>query len=440
MSAATRIACLILIFACVNPLITDLTPIPDVSGAEGAFAVIGWVIGIFATQRVTALDGILALLGGWTVTSALLNDVPIAAAALEFALLAAPFTFLRLLAAMTTTDASTMRRTLKFLVVAQLVMFTVQLVAYSDIDSLKGTFAGTQYGAHVSAFIVLVTAAVYALRHPGSWVAKWAVVGGLVAAYLADSKIAIVYFLVVGIVYMVWGAGLPGLRRLNVVSRWALGAVGLTATWLFYTGSFGNIALSGYVERTTETGGGKIAVINQIGNPESRLWTGENFLIGAGPAQTVSRTAGLTVPNSSQKVAPAASLGIPQSRYYTKFERDAAGRGYIPKSSATNAASSGLGVVGDLGVVGAVLYGAAFVSVFRWAGRRLGYRSWPALAWLGLLVPGFLGEWLEFPPACMFLVAVIAYLAVTPSATSSAKTQTSYEAARQPSQLPVSGY
>jgi len=55
-------------------------------------------------------------------------------------------------------------------------------------------------------------------------------------------------------------------------------------------------------------------------------------------------------------------------------------------------------------------------------------------------VPGFLGEWLEFPPACMFLVAVIAYLAVTPSATSSAKTQTSYEAARQPSQLPVSGY
>ena len=60
MSAATRIACLILIFACVNPLITDLTPIPDVSGAEGALAVIGWVIGIFATQRVTALDGILA--------------------------------------------------------------------------------------------------------------------------------------------------------------------------------------------------------------------------------------------------------------------------------------------------------------------------------------------------------------------------------------------
>lgn len=410
-AATATLACALLVFACVNPLITAWTPVPDVSGTEGVIAVVGWGVAIVAGQRVTAMDGILALLAGWMLTSALINDVPVTAAGLEFALYAAPFLFLRLLDAVPSTSSAALRKAVKFLAVAQVAMFAFQLATYSGVDSLKGTFAGTQYGEHVASFIVLVTAAALALRRPGSPAAKAAVVSALALAYVADSKIAVMYFLLVGIVYLTWGASLPGRRSMRWPVRWLLGVLGITVTWMFYIGAFGNIALSGYVEQTTETGGGKLYVVNQIVDPGSQLWTGENMLVGAGPAQTVSRTAGLTVPNRSQRTAPAARVGLPPSRYYAVFERQASSYGYVAKSSATKAASSGLGLIGDLGAGGLALYGVAFAAAYRWIGRRLGYRSWPALAWLGLLVPGFLGEWLEFPPAGMFLLAVAAYLA-----------------------------
>lgn len=410
-AATATLACALLVFACVNPLVTAWTPVPDVSGSEGVFAVVGWGVAIVAGQRVTALDGILVLIAGWMLASALINEVPVAAVGLEFALYAAPFLFLRLLDAVPSTSAPALRKAVKFLAAAQVAMFAFQLATYSGVDSLKGTFAGTQYGEHVASFIVLITAAAYALRHPGSRAAKAAVVGALALAYVADSKIAVMYFLLVGIVYLTWGASLPGRRSLRWPVRWSLGVLAIAATWMFYVGAFGNIALSGYIDQTTETGGGKLYVVHQIVNPGSELWTGENMLVGAGPAQTVSRTAGLTVPNRSQQTAPGARVGLPQSRYYAVFERHAAGYGFVAKSSATKAASSGLGLIGDLGVGGLLLYGCAFAAAYRWIGRRLGYRSWPALAWLGLLIPGTLGEWLEFPPAAMFLLTVAAYLA-----------------------------
>lgn len=405
-----RLAALLLLFACLSPLATVYGGLPDVSGAEAGLALGAWLLAVLSSGRLHAIDAVVVLLPAWAALSAAANDVPVMAAVLYSALLTAPFTTLRLIMHSDPAGLRFLRRVLVFLVIAQVAMFGMQLVTYAGIDDLKGTFTGTHYGAHIASFLVLVGAAMYALSRPGSRAGWSAVVAAMVFAYLADSKIALMYFLIAGIGYVLVGKTRGRTRAGSGPARLLLGVVGAGVVWTVYTGALGNIPIAGYVEQSTTTGGGKIIVTELIVDPSDRFWAQENYLLGAGPAQTVSRTAGLTVPNPTNPVPPASGLGIPQSEYHAAFEYEAAGYGYLSSSSVTKAASSLLGILGDIGLVGLGIYAWGYVLVYRWLGRRLGHRSWPAVAWLVLLIPGFLGEWLEFPPAGIFLVCVSGWL------------------------------
>lgn len=404
----------ILLYAFLNPMLSAYTPLPELSGSEAAVAVAAWFFSVLATHRIHAIDWIIAGLFTWSMISAGFNDVAVTAAILQAALLASPFALARMVISVTGDGWTILRKTLVFLVLAQALMMVVQFVTMGGVDDMKGTFVGTQYGEHVSSFTVLVGATAYAIRTPRSWKGPAAITVAVLLAYLADSKVALVYFLAVGIVYVLFGTPLSNVRRsMNPLFRVAVGSLGAVLVWAVYTGALGNIALSGYVEQTTETGGGKVAVTQMIVDPDSRLWAEENMIIGAGPAQTVSRTAGLTVPNASSPIPPGSRLGIAPGEYYSAMEIEASGYGYVASSSFTKAASSLLGILGDLGVIGLLIYFAGYFWVYRRVAAAGGSRSWPALAWLLLVIPGFIGEWLEFPPATMFLAALTLWLVLT---------------------------
>lgn len=408
-STAGLAASCLLLFGCLLPLASTYLGLLDLSGSEGALAVALWLSAIvLGGARPTHLDAIILALLLWELASAVGNQVSPMGALLQFAFLSAPFTFLRVAMLSDASGLSWLKDTVKFLAAAQIAMLVFQLATRTGIDDLKGTFTGTQYGEHVASFVVLVSAAWYASEHPRTWRARTAILGALGIAFVADSKIAIGYFLIVGITYLIIGRAPSTSPRAPIAARIALAVLAVGLAWGFYTGALGNIPVNGYVDQSL-AGGGKVAVTQSLVDPGSEFWKSESLVLGAGPGQTVSRTAELTVPNSYGS-APALRFGATPAEYYTAFENQTRSSGYISDSSSTAAASSVLGVLGDLGWVGLGIMAAGWLSVWNWLSAVLPRTSWAGLAWLIFLVPGFIGEWLEFPAACMFLVAVLVIL------------------------------
>lgn len=399
----------LLMTGCLLPLASTLVGLPDLSGSEGAFAVALWLTAItVAGVRPNRFDAIILALLLWELASAVGNHVSPMGAILQFAFLSAPFTFLRIAMLSSLAGLKRIKGTIQFLAAAQIAMLVFQLATRTGIDDLKGTFTGTQYGEHVASFIVLVSAAWYASEHPRTWRARGAILSALGIAYVADSKIAIGYFLIVSITYLLIGRAPSTAPRGPIGARIGLAVLAVGLGWAFYNGALGNIPVSGYVDQSL-AGGGKVAVTKSLVDPRSDFWKTQSIWLGAGPGQTVSRTAELTVLNSYGS-APALRFGVTPSEHYRAFQYETLSFGYIGASSATAAASSVLGILGDLGWVGLSIMIAGWFHVWRWLSAVLPPTSWAGLAWIQYLVPGFVGEWLEFPAACMFLVAVLVIL------------------------------
>lgn len=395
---------MILLASCLAPLVSYYAGLPEISGGEGIASLVAWLLVILSSGRVYPSDGILLALGLWTFALAFVDEISMVNAALHFGFLATPILFWRLTMFAGKRGDAHLRNVARIVVVGQVVMMAYQFATKSGIDDMKGTFVGTQYGEHIASFIVLAAAGRYAFENDSRrGRGALMIFGAMALAYLADSKIALGTFLIAGILYLAIGRA-TGVSRRSLVGRVALLAIAGCTCWGFYVGAFGNIPVRGYVDDTTSTGGGKLAVTELIVNPTSKFWEAAegNWFTGAGPGQTVSRTAELTVPNNLGN-APARRLGATPSEWYSYFSNEALSRGYISKSSATAAASSLLGVLGDLGIVGLILFAAAWQRVYAWVSSGTAPRSWPALLWVAFLVPGYLGEWLEFPAACMFL-------------------------------------
>ena len=410
----------LLMLSFLSPLVSAVTPFPRLSGSETIPALIAWLLVIVGSGRLYAIDAVISLLFGWSFISAIANDVTLVSAVLLPSLLVCPFIAARLIVSSGLKSRETIRNVLTFLVLAQVAMFVPQLATYSGYDDLAGTFVDTLYGSHVASFVVLLGAAAYVMSDARGWRGNLALAAAFILAILADSKVALVYMIAVSVTYIFIGRPLRLVRFNTRLATRTIGAFLAAATAAaVFTGYFGTIRAADYVQQTVESDGGKLAVARVILNPSSELWQRENILIGAGPAQTVSRTAGFTVANSRDSGSRGGGLGMEEARYLPIMEELAQGSGgFIASSSFTNPKSSILGLIGDLGIVGAAVYFWGFWWVYRRIASASTWRSWPALAWLGLLLPGLIGEWLEMPPAMMGAAAILLLLASSRRSTS----------------------
>lgn len=296
-------------------------------------------------------------------------------------------------------------RTLIVLVGAQVLLsvWQVRKFGLDNPDKVQGTLWGAGAGAHVmSAAVVLGCIWLLAARRGrlNAWVL--AGVAALVAVpIVADAK-QVLFALPAGAIVAGWRTGRLGLT-INV-------ALVLSALILLIV--FDPVSKDA-IYRLQETRQGH----NGKQETAKIVWqhvdsSAPSLVFGDGPAETVSRAAFLTTPLQLQSDSPLRVLGLKPAAVAVEAQANAT-QVSGGRTSFNSGVSSMLGVFGDLGLFGAVVYGGLVLSVVRALWRRRGALAITATAgWAMFIVLGLVYDWWEQPPFTVFL-GVLTGLALT---------------------------
>ena len=137
-----------------------------------------------------------------------------------------------------------------------------------------------------------------------------------------------------------------------------------------------------------------------------------SLAFGKGPAETVDRVAFLTTPLLTERGSPLRVLNLKPAEIAIDVQIKAIGRSH-GGTSFNGALSSGLGVLGDLGLIGMTAYAGLVASLFLAVRRGQSGEAFAATAgWAMFAVLGFVFDWWEQPPLSLFL-AVLSGLVLT---------------------------
>lgn len=286
---------------------------------------------------------------------------------------------------------------------AQLLFSLAEILSGASGDAVKGTLLGAGAGHHVSAGGLSLGFCILAKqRVPKLLVAAFGALA-LFVIVVADAK-QILFALPLALLVL----GLTGTRRKSAASvvGGVVGGVAMAGASVYALLSYqaSNIAFD-FINRSTTNDTGKIAVVKALWGDVTGTFGGTLF--GLGPGESTSRLAFLTTPAQAKTGSPAALLELHVSRGAQHYDAIAFSGPYTGKSSFTAATSSAMGILGDYGVFGVVVFGALILAVLgallRAEDRRL--RSSALAAWALLLPLAVVFDWLEQPP---FTLAVFA--------------------------------
>jgi hypothetical protein len=225
----------------------------------------------------------------------------------------------------------------------------------------------------------------------------------MVIPFIADAKQVI---LATPAVLLAAGAGTS---RGLAVARSALVAASVVA--LFLLAPAGNTTEK-FIERSGQGQGGKQATADFVWRHIHQ--EPPSIAFGLGPAETVSRAAFMTTDLFQRGGSPLATLGLKPATLAVQAQGtalEASGGG----SSFNGGESSALGVVGDLGFFGILVYAGLVLSLFLRLRRERSPEGVAAAAGLAMFVVlGLFFDWWEQPPFGVF-IAVLAGLSLTRS-------------------------
>lgn len=295
-----------------------------------------------------------------------------------------------------------MVRTLIVLVAVQIPLAIWQLHHYglSNPDEVQGTlYFAKAHGAHLVAG-VLGVACVWLLasgRRRTWWVL--AAAGLLLGELIISDAKQVLLVLPVGVVVAAWRSG-----RLGFVVNGTLIAAAIALLIVIDPYSQDTVYRLQQARhgRNGKAETAKIIWRHLESDPAS-------IVFGKGPAETVSRTAFITIdPNETSF----RGLGLQPAEIAVEAQAGAksvSGGG----TSLNSGVSSMLGVFGDLGLFGAFAYGGLFLSVLFAVSRKRTSDAVAATAgWVMLAILGLIYDWWEQPPFTLFL-AVLTGLALT---------------------------
>ena len=293
------------------------------------------------------------------------------------------------------------------LVLIQIPFSTIQFTKLGAADPVQGTLYGAGAGAHVISAVVVV-GAIWILSGGersvlGIW--RWPVVLTLaLIPFMADAKQVIVALPAI-VLASSWHVGRG---QFLLRSALALGAV----LALFTLVPAGRTAEQ-FIKTSQHGQGGKQATAlflwHQLdGDPAS-------LAFGKGPAETVSRASFMTI-YSPATGSPMVALGLQPAAIAVEAQSRAQSLSHRTSgqtSSFESGMSSTLGVLGDLGIFGFIVYSGLLLSLI----RRLRTETSPegvaaAAGFVLFLVLGLVFDWWEQPPFGVFL-GVLAGLALT---------------------------
>lgn len=287
--------------------------------------------------------------------------------------------------------------------VLQAVKFGFDTSAHS-VDPIQGTLYGSGAGAHVFSAVVILGCMWWLSGKKGGPVARFLLaVPFLALPFMADAKqviFAVPAVLLVG----GWRAGAWQFMLRVAVVVLLINQV---------LGSPNSDVSIRYLEQHREGEGGKVVV--------TRLIVGEllqdpaRFIAGFGPAESVSRAAFMTTYLFTSEDSAIAKLGLhpaTMALHANSLARDVSGGG----SSFNSAVSSMLGVLGDLGMLGALAYGGLLATVMVRLRRRRAPLAVASLGgWAMFIVLGFVYDWWEQPPFGVFLALMTAMALTDPA-------------------------
>jgi hypothetical protein len=286
-------------------------------------------------------------------------------------------------------DARDRRLVRGLLVLALLTQIPVAFAqaALLGADDVQGTLIRAGAGAHVISAITLVGALWILLASPQRLWLRIAMASPLLLIpFLADAKQVIL-----ATPAMVIAGNWRGKR--DVALRGFAVAVAVAA--LLTVVPAGGTA-KGFIERSRAGQGGKEAAAATVFEALKR--DPASFVLGVGPAESVSRAAFMTTPLLLHEDSPLHALGLEPAELAAKAQtnaEDASGGG----TSFNTGISSALGVLGDLGILGALVYTCMIGYLFVALRRSRQREAVPATCALALFVVlGLVFDWWEQPP------------------------------------------
>jgi hypothetical protein len=277
-------------------------------------------------------------------------------------------------------------------------------------DPVQGTLYGSGAGAHVVAAVVIVGAVWYVSRVSAPLsIPALALVASMIGIILISDAKQVTFALPVMILAQ---------RRISTrtVLLALMAFIAIFAVVQVRTLNQGYAVP--YIDRALSGHSGKQAVGKMIWHDATSDFG--TFVLGQGPAETVSRAAFETLPayqNTGSAGSALRSLGLAPAQTALKANIVAAQAVGQPPGAPLDSFDSGLssaiGVFGDLGFIGAVAYLGLFGTVFFAVRRATTPESAAAASGLAMLfVLGFILDWWEEPAFTVFL-ATLTGLALT---------------------------
>jgi hypothetical protein len=280
-------------------------------------------------------------------------------------------------------------------------------------DDVKGTLMDQSAGAHVLAGLFAIGVFLILSRVLAGRMSRGlglVMSGAMVAMILAADARQVLLTMAAGVV-AIGVLGRPGVRAgLKRVSDWSLGravmALAVAAVSLFvfeqiFPGSFERARdLADYDE---------LAEVQLI---EARGGEPVTLIFGSGPGTSGSRASLLLTPGQFKEDSPLAALDLPPTELGLEIAAESRSQSF--GGSSESAASTSLGILGDLGLVG--FFAMAYLFVRLWF--VLGRGGWLSTAARGALIMTagliFVDNWLEYPEFAVPL-AVLGGLALRES-------------------------
>jgi hypothetical protein len=339
--------------------------------------------------------GLLGLGACIIISGALAGSSP-ARSVLSFALLGVPFVVIAaiVLAPPPPSVRARLVRAVLFLAFIQLAAAVVQLPTASDVDDIRGTFLGSDAGAHLAAGVAAV-GAIWLLAHSSRPTHFVAPVALLAVPFLASAK-QVIFALPATLIASPMGSRFSTPTRAAVI----IGAVLL----LVVTPSLNQTYSLNSINQATSGEGAKPEVARELAG-HLREGGGATLAFGLGPANSVSHSALLTTDPLRGTESALTGIGLEPSETTLDLAGDWTGG-----ASFSSPYSSAAGLVGDLGVVGTAVYMGLFLVVFLAAWRMGGPDGSFAVAALGLFaLLGLIFTWWEqtgFSLYVAFLVGI----------------------------------
>jgi hypothetical protein len=264
-------------------------------------------------------------------------------------------------------------------------------------DPVQGTLYGKGAGAHLLGGLgILVALWLLAGGAPGrrgAHVIVWSA-GLLALPLLADAKAALFAATPAVILLLIH-------RRQRPIT-WLVGAALFLSVAVFPATA---TALA-FIDRAAQGDWGKRAagemVLHALGESAGTV------AFGIGPASTVSRTSFMTTDLLLTERSPLRALNLQPSVFARAAETEAI-RVSGGQTSFDSAQSSALGVLGDLGVAGLVVFLALVGAVTRLVLASRAPESWAVCGmWIMYLILGAVFEWWEEPPFTVPLALITA--------------------------------